>query len=1400
MSARRAPLHEDTSITLEDGEQVRTRYDSEQKKHIVTCNMCNTEIKLAGTAHPYPLERHRSACKRQQKKRENRKFRPPEGVFDSLESFDFQLLFQPALASPDPANSTGNRNQVECPGQWVQWSPGSVWETYPFQLHKANEVGWTPISIDGVVNGLVVRAKRCWKQLDGIDVEDEPRPCHDCKEVPHTVEFKDVVRRAQNVKEHTPWMYLTDQQKEKLMRQMAGTIRRLRSQMMNSIRSRRVYRSKIQEYKRIMMLIASNDIPRLSKFLSVSLRHGNSAAAIVNQINHALDGLYSPRGGFTQRDLDVAYLCQAIGGRRLLYALGKSHGLPSERTVRRNKTVPRLLPSVGVPTAEEIGKNISAFFDPTMKPLPASINGMLPGNTLGFDGVSIQKKCRYCPQRGVVLGLCREHSKNIDTLKVTDSSIVGRIWDALEADRTDSNRKVCWGVEATVAVVAPYSKNDHYSPMPVVLSPTDKSETSDHLGQWIQTVIDTWDTHPNGTKQSGPIWSIASDGDATFRRARHELCNCYQLDSQTALGRKLQPLLGLNLYTSKEVITATCDPKHLFKRFATLLRSTGMIIKDRSIGPNDIREQLIKYLNVAPNEVNDLLDAQDKQNVPKAVKLLRYLNTLPSVTPPADEFGRVRYNYVCFIAKLFSFFLEPFIDIRMNLDEQLESLSTFSHLAVALQLEHGATCLPGPLYADTQATIKNIYFVVARLQLISPDLTFYLLHEGTDRLERLFGDCRTMDHGRNFDILQLSEKMAMATLISLAFERNPDLDHGHRRLNLSSTAGVDHINPSSWLGNTCVGSVDLTAVWNKGRDTAVGLLESLFGIDKVKTTFNFESIFSRPDQDILRPSGTYIGVRSSKHEPQLAGVELAPSLTQKKPPLPNQTNLSSSDTSDSDSDDVEEELEVLEDDLPDNPNEKLKALQSFVFEGKEIWIDSAISSIHPNSWRQMSDRVYRVRGWNLDQFKNSSAGGLVDAEDGVDDDLIKVYDIVGFLMRVDDSVCLAVMEVKGFAQREGRKKVVNISAKYSDLSSTTSNSTVLGQIIKLIPSETHDGYWEWAREYVLPSGNLKTRGKTQLLTTEVPSYLIHPLAANMISYPSEPQSTRLRWALSAVELQRQMSYAWEILAPEFNNNLGHFESIPIIQNSESIPYRDKNGRKSFVVRNVSNQFLNRDIPLFPEKIVHCLLCGDTVQLKMMRGHVGRHILWNMRFQVEPPSNSNVVISMGIMPCGFCGIDKCKTKLEIDPNGASTITSDCIYHDTALDYEAASRGQANGTICSNVPIHCSLCPALPDGNPKTIWRYNALMHIAVDHEQLDLEDPNLRLYPDIPFSMKANMHISRAEETALDIEEERTLEARADFMLLNSDDFLTETHGRFVGKRVRADTQLTIRPPSKKPHL
>lgn len=208
----------------------------------------------------------------------------------------------------------------------------------------------------------------------------------------------------------------------------------------------------------------------------------------------------------------------------------------------------------------------------------------------------------------------------------------------------------------------------------------------------------------------------------------------------------------------------------------------------------------------------------------------------------------------------------------------------------------------------------------------------------------------------------------------------------------------------------------------------------------------------------------------------------------------------------------------------------------------------------------MSDRVFRVRGWSLEQFNSSKIDGLLDAEDVINDELLKIYDIVGLLVRVDDSVCFAAMEVNGFTRREGKKKVVSLSAKYSDLTSAASNYTVSGQIIKLIPSAKQNGYWEWAREYVDPSGNSKHRGKKQSLTTEVPSQLIHPLTVHMVSYPSsESRATELRWALSTEELQRQMALAWDALSPEFNNNILKFEAIPVVKNLEALPYRNESG-------------------------------------------------------------------------------------------------------------------------------------------------------------------------------------------------------------------------------------------------
>ena len=147
------------------------------------------------------------------------------------------------------------------------------------------------------------------------------------------------------------------------------------------------------------MMLSSNDVAGLRHLLGAAHRKGASPAKICSLLECAITGLYCPRGGFSKRDLDIAFLVKAIGGPRLLYALGKSHGLASWRTVNRHIKIPRLLPSVGIPSADEISQNMSSFCDPKVKPpLECAQNGCLPGNVVMFDGIALETRCRYCPK------------------------------------------------------------------------------------------------------------------------------------------------------------------------------------------------------------------------------------------------------------------------------------------------------------------------------------------------------------------------------------------------------------------------------------------------------------------------------------------------------------------------------------------------------------------------------------------------------------------------------------------------------------------------------------------------------------------------------------------------------------------------------------------------------------------------------------------------------------------------------------------------------------------------------------------------------------------------------------------------------------------------------------------
>ncbi|KAJ7886570.1 hypothetical protein B0H14DRAFT_2338170 [Mycena olivaceomarginata] len=287
------------------------------------------------------------------------------------------------------------------------------------------------------------------------------------------------------------------------------------------------------------------------------------------------------------------------------------------------------------------------------------------------------------------------------------------------------------------------------------------------------------------------------------------------------------------------------------------------MVGDTNIRPPDVVKNLSSHDDISVEQATELLNPADKQNVPKAVALIQRLHNLQDLAlPPGPTDAKMRQTVV-FFSKFLSLFVFQYVKTEMSVSEQIHWLATYACMAAALQIRHGTGCLTGPLYSDSQSVVKNVVFTTARLQLLDLQLKFYIILEGTDRLEPpstacVFSNCRTQDHAKNFDIAQLAAKLATATLIDAAFLRHPDLDRGHTRLNLTGAIGVDHVNPKSWKGNVCVKYVNIRKEWDTAMVAANNKLVEYFGPSGF---FDFRIAFFDRTKDLLRPAGVYVGLK-----------------------------------------------------------------------------------------------------------------------------------------------------------------------------------------------------------------------------------------------------------------------------------------------------------------------------------------------------------------------------------------------------------------------------------------------------------------------------------------------------------------------------------------------------------
>jgi hypothetical protein len=119
----------------------------------------------------------------------------------------------------------------------------------------------------------------------------------------------------------------------------------------------------------------------------------------------------------------------------------------------------------------------------------------------------------------------------------------------------------------------------------------------------------------------------------------------------------------------------------------------------------------------------------------------------------------------------------------------------------------------------------------------------------------------------------------------------------------------------------------------------------------------------------------------------------------------------------------------------------------------------------------------------------------------------------------------------------------------------------------------------------------------------------------------------------------------------------------------------------------------------------------------------------------------------------------------------------------MQYKTAAKFSGSSP-CTNVPIHCPICPISISETPQTIWKYNALFHLISEHSTGFTP-------PKIPRQHLSHMHITKEEEKALGIKEDITDAWREEYNIPGTDSLLEMVQAEEMQKRERSDTLPTV---------
>ena len=356
------------------------------------------------------------------------------------------------------------------------------------------------------------------------------------------------------------------------------------------------------------------------------------------------------------------------------------------------------------------------------------------------------------------------------------------------------------------------------------------------------------------------LFCIASDGESRRGSALTALTQKRRLDRDGELYALVGGMHLMNLLVGDNDLTVDKDPKHIMKRCRNfMLRKSGFVVYGTHITSALLRYHL-KESGVSSIRVNNLLDPTDRQNVPVCYTLLKEIWSLKDPKPTDKPTFVAARKALQMVGTLFRHLVLPFVQITLDLHEQLKHLSAAAHLATFLFTVHDAQsrAMPSLTYKDIILMVKNTFFSVAKAKIQEPKGSFWLILLGTDRLESTFGVVRSMvGNDANADMSSLTTRLSHAVECLNIFSEHPEWDRGPRRLKLPAIedgngdvmSKTDHISPSNWKGNVSLDRVIPLTVWNDGRQ----LVETEFTVLNIASHF---AEIEKKELDMLYPFGT----------------------------------------------------------------------------------------------------------------------------------------------------------------------------------------------------------------------------------------------------------------------------------------------------------------------------------------------------------------------------------------------------------------------------------------------------------------------------------------------------------------------------------------------------------------